>query len=148
MIRNFQVKSISIGIVIGHTDPVITWYRTNTKICSIAHPYSPPLMRTRTTESVVLWVEWLRREAWSQGEGFTGWILKKSRLGFTVFFTLTPAFRTCWKKVSDSSHTIVTLHICLSWVNARHKPWLNFIKKIICVHISNFHFQIISLAER
>ena len=39
MIRNFQVKSISIGIGIGYTGPVITWYQIDTKICSIAHPY-------------------------------------------------------------------------------------------------------------
>ena len=37
MIRNFQVKSISIGI--GNTGPVITWYRINTKYLQ----YRPPL---------------------------------------------------------------------------------------------------------
>ena len=36
MIWNFQVKSISIN----STGPVITWYLIDTKICSIAHPYS------------------------------------------------------------------------------------------------------------
>ncbi len=30
----------SIGIGIGDTGPVFTWYRIDTKICSIAHPYS------------------------------------------------------------------------------------------------------------
>ncbi len=31
--------SIGIGIGIGDTGPVFTWYRIDTKICSIAHPW-------------------------------------------------------------------------------------------------------------
>ena len=37
MIINFQVKSISI--IIGSTGPVITWYRIDTEICSLARAY-------------------------------------------------------------------------------------------------------------
>ncbi len=33
------MTSIGIGIGIGDTGPVFTWYRIHTKICSIAHPY-------------------------------------------------------------------------------------------------------------
>ena len=36
MIRNFQVKSVSIHI--SNTGPVITWYWIDTNICSIAQP--------------------------------------------------------------------------------------------------------------
>ena len=38
-ISNFQVKSIGIGI--GNTGPVITWYLINTKIRCIALLYLP-----------------------------------------------------------------------------------------------------------
>ncbi len=34
------MRSIGIGIGISDTGPVFTWYRIDTKICSIAHPYS------------------------------------------------------------------------------------------------------------
>ncbi len=33
------MTSIGIGIGIGDTGPVFTWYQIDTKICSIAHPY-------------------------------------------------------------------------------------------------------------
>ncbi len=33
------MTSIGIGIGIGDTGPVFTWYRIDTTICSIAHPY-------------------------------------------------------------------------------------------------------------
>ena len=40
MIITFQVKGISIGISIGDTSPVLTWYQIYTQIPSMAHLYS------------------------------------------------------------------------------------------------------------
>ena len=52
MISNFQAKPISISIGIGNTGPVITWYRSNTKICSIAQPWAGMQQIRRATDPV------------------------------------------------------------------------------------------------
>ena len=62
MISNFQRKSIRFGIGIGNTGTVITWYRIDSKICSIAHPYflrmhrKPPGALTTQGKIVPRWM--------------------------------------------------------------------------------------------
>ena len=53
--QNFQVKSISIGIGINNTGPVLAWYWIDTKICSIAHPYCKVTSNLSYQMHVVEW---------------------------------------------------------------------------------------------
>ncbi len=52
---------IGIGIGIGDTGPVFTWYRIDTKICSIAHPYFE-----RPCETIQLFISLPKRHSREQ----------------------------------------------------------------------------------